>query len=527
MGKSRRLKAERRREQEFGHPPTTRTADAQPVAAQPVAAPPRAATELSAVQPETSAAAVQAARATPARAVSTGAPSLSLTALRASADRTSLLLLAVAVGSWIASHFVPNGGLAALLGITWACSGVLLGWRVPAAGALLALATAPFISGPLVQPIAEFLRAVPIWGSFARLITDRLIAGRYAPDGFAPNAVVTLGAVAGIALFPLTRITAQAAGHGSASSVFVEMFVIAGGASVFFASWIVASHLSRADIDRVIRALPIPFAAAVATALLAWLSVPIVSNFAFDGITFGRLSGLGFPTPTAMGLAVATPLVVGTLWSRSRVAAIGIGAAALLAIALTESRGPVLALIAGSLVALIVRTGTLRSINKFWLAAGGVGVFGALAAVLLSRYGSDLAEGRLPELGGDSDRVTSWLASFQVALQNPILGGGWTSVRFWSDGELGGRNVNFAHNLVLQGLADGGLPLGLAMLAVVITAIVGIWRLRDRISPAWIAAAVALLVCGIWDMPHLRTFGAAFGGLALGLVSRKDRTTKA
>jgi hypothetical protein len=63
------------------------------------------------------------------------------------------------------------------------------------------------------------------------------------------------------------------------------------------------------------------------------------------------------------------------------------------------------------------------------------------------------------------------------------------------------------------------------MLAVVITAIVGVWRLRDRLSPAWIAAAVALLVCGIWDMPHLRTFGAAFGGLALGLVSRKDRTT--
>lgn len=513
MGKSRRLKAERRREHESRQPQNI-----QPIAPQSDESPSASATTSA----STSASASASATTRPQTLIKS-----SLALPSNGSSRTDLILLAIAVTSWVAGHFVPNGGLAGLLGASWAVSGVLLGWRAPAGGALLALATAPFISGPLIQPIAEFMRAVPMWGAFARLITDRLIAGKFAPEGYAPSAAVTLGAVAAMILFPITRITAQVNGHGSASSVFLEMFVIAGGASIFFASWIVASHLSRASLDRVIRALPIPFAAAVATALLAWLSVPVISEFAFDGRMFGRLAGLGFPTPTAMGLAVATPLVVGTLWVRSRPVAIGLGAAALVAIALTESRGPVLALIAGCIVALLVRPGALRSINKFWLAAGGLGIIGALTAVIISRYGRDIAAGRLPGLGGDSDRITSWYASFEVALQNPLFGGGWTSVRFWNDGELGAHNVNFAHNLVLQGLADGGLPLGAAMLAVVIGAIVGIWRFRDRLSAAWIAAAVTLLVCGIWDMPHLRTFGAAFGGLALGIVSRKDRTPNA
>lgn len=504
MGKSRRLKAERRREHEAGSYTPAQTSASTPAS---VPTPPTATSgfTVSNVQPS----ATPAARATTPRT-------------EPAADLVTRGLLAIAVVAWVLGHLVPNGSLSAVLGAIWGTAGILLGWRSPAGGLLLGLALAPFISGPLFQPVAEFLRAAPIWGSLARLLTDRLIAGRFAPGRFAPSPALTLAATAAMILFPITRITAQANGHGSAETVFVEMLVIVGGASIFFASWIVATHLPRTDLQRVIRALPIPFAAAVATALLAWLQVPIISNFAFDGSTFGRLSGLGFPTPTAMGLAVATPLIVGTLWSRSRPAAIVLAAAALLTMGLTESRGPVIALIVASAVVFVMRGAALRSINKLWLAVAGAGGLSALAIVILSRYGRDISQGQIPGFGGDSDRVTSWIASLQVALQNPIFGGGWTSVRFWNNGELGERNVNFAHNLVLQGLADGGLPVGGAMLAVVIAALVGIWRFRRTLSPAWIAAAVALLVCGVWDMPHLRTFGAAFGGLALGLVSRRD-----
>jgi len=515
MGKSRRLKAERRREQGTGEfnqaQPTTGTPSNTPTA-------PTTSTPLNSNATNGSFSTRNPAAPTPPQRAAGGPKTRPLPAV----DRVTRAALITAVVAWVAGHVVPNGELAAVLGAVWGVAGIALGWRSPAGGLLLGLALAPFISGPLFQPVAEFLRAAPIWGSLARLLTDRLIAGQFAPGRFAPGVGLTLAATAAMFLFPITRITAQANGHGSSSTVLVEMLVIIGGASIFFASWIVATHLTRADVQRVIRSLPIPFAAAVGTALAAWLSIPIISNFAFDGITFGRLSGLGFPTPTAMGLAIATPLIVGTLWSRSRPAAIALAAAALLTMGLTESRGPILALIVAGAVVVVLRSSVLRSIKKIWLVAGAAGGFGALAIVIASRYGQQISEGRLPGFEGDSDRVTSWLASLQIALQSPLVGGGWTSVRFWNEGELGDKNVNFAHNLVLQGLADGGLPLGGAMLAVVLTALVGIWKFRKRLSPAWIAAAVALLVCGIWDMPHLRTFGAAFGGLALGLVSRKD-----
>jgi O-antigen ligase len=151
-------------------------------------------------------------------------------------------------------------------------------------------------------------------------------------------------------------------------------------------------------------------------------------------------------------------------------------------------------------------------------------VGGALAVVgvAIARYGKDLAAGTLPGFGGDSDRVTSWIAGLQIAFGSPLVGGGWTSVRYWNAGELGKVNVNFSHNIVMQGLADGGVPLGLAMLTLIITAITGIWRFRKSISPIWVVTAVTLLVCGAWDMPQLRTFAAVFGGVALGLVSRRD-----
>jgi len=42
------------------------------------------------------------------------------------------------------------------------------------------------------------------------------------------------------------------------------------------------------------------------------------------------------------------------------------------------------------------------------------------------------------------------------------------SVRGWNDSELGSRNVNLSHNMVLQGLADGGVPLGVALATVVL-----------------------------------------------------------
>lgn len=101
------------------------------------------------------------------------------------------------------------------------------------------------------------------------------------------------------------------------------------------------------------------------------------------------------------------------------------------------------------------------------------------------------------------------------------------SVRGWNEGELARKGVNLSHNMVLQGLADGGFVLGGAILAVIIGSIRSAWSRRRAIPIGFIAAAVAVIVCGLWDMPHLRSYAAVMGGLALGLVARKVEASDA
>ena len=133
-----------------------------------------------------------------------------------------------------------------------------------------------------------------------------------------------------------------------------------------------------------------------------------------------------------------------------------------------------------------------------------------------------LSSGTLPNLEGDALRVISWVAAIQIALAHPLTGGGWMSVRGWNDRELGSKNVNLSHNVFLQGLADGGVPLGVAVGTVLLSSARSAWMRRHKVPVYWVAAAVALFVCGAWDMPQLRSFAAVMGGLALGLVSRHD-----
>jgi O-antigen ligase len=104
---------------------------------------------------------------------------------------------------------------------------------------------------------------------------------------------------------------------------------------------------------------------------------------------------------------------------------------------------------------------------------------------------------------------------------NPLTGGGWFSLRFWNDRELGRANVNLSHNIILQGLSDGGFPLGIALAIIVIGSAVLMIRYWRSIPTEWKVAATVLLVCGLWDMPQLRAFGSLVGGIALGLVSRR------
>ncbi len=438
-------------------------------------------------------------------------------------------ILAVLTGAlWLSTHLVSD--YAPVTGVAYVVAAVLLGLLNPGLGAMFAVALVPFYGsggvvgqglGVVPQGLAELGRSAPILGAAARLLFDRFAQRGSGAAPWTPSRLMVGAAVAAMVLYPITRLTANGATWAPETRLIDETLFLFGAPVAMYAAWVVFSHLPRSAIERTMRLLPAFAAAALVVAVGAWAGLSLLDPFAFKGIVYGRLAALGYPTPTAMGIAITLPLAVGALWTRSRQ-----GAAALLlfgavVIFLTQSRGPLLALFVGAgAVALIG-----RQIPKRYIFAGVAASVTLFAILLLVRYPDllqKLSHLRLPKLYGDELRVISWVAAFQIALANPLTGGGWMSVRGWNDGELGGKGVNLSHNVVLQGLADGGVVLGAAIATVVLGSLRNAWGRRHKIPISWIGAAVVVVVCGLWDMPQLRAYAAVMGGLALGLVSRRD-----
>jgi hypothetical protein len=400
-------------------------------------------------------------------------------------------------------------------------SAIALGLLNPALGAGFAIVLVPYLGGNVSQGLGELLRSAPIIGAAIRLLVDRFSQRSGAGTPWAPDWRIVVAAIAAMLLYPLTRLTANGSEWATSSTLLDDTLFLIGAPVAMYAAWVTFSHLPRSAIDRVLSYLPAALTVALVVALAAWVGISLVDPLTFRGVVYGRLAGLGFPTPTAMGVAIALPLAVGLLWGTSRRWAAGLALIGVLVIVLTESRGPLLALFAAGAAALLLLRGVQRRVIVASIAVAVI----ALTALLTARYPDlidRLSSGTLPRFGGDELRVISWVAAIQITLAHPLTGGGWMSVRGWNDRELGSRNVNLSHNVLLQGLADGGVPLGVAIGTVLLSSARSAWIRRHKVPVYWIAASVALFVCGAWDMPQLRSFAAVMGGLALGLVSRHD-----
>ena len=424
----------------------------------------------------------------------------------------------VAVGLWFVIH-VATPQIGFFAGV-YALLVIAIGWFSPMLGAALAILLVPYrgADASLVFGPAEFLRAVPLWGAVARVVWDRF-RSRETVNRSAP--MLMLGAaLLGAFIAPLQRIVATAMGTFSENGQTLDMLGIFGTQSLFFGAWILGAHLSQAHTRRLAPIVAASLITALIVSLIAWIDLPLIGQIAFDGNVNGRLAALGYPTPTAMGLAISLPLAAFYLWRQSRGAGALLVGATFVAIIFTESRGPLLALFAGG-VAITLSVSTIQL--RWMLAAGAVAAVSGVGLVL-NRFGrqlDDLLAGNIPNIASDFQRVTSWYAGIQTALMNPITGGGWFSLRFWNDRELGRANVNLSHNIILQGLSDGGFPLGIALAIVVVGSAVLMVRYWRSIPTEWKVAATVLFVCGLWDMPQLRAFGSLVGGIALGLVSRR------
>lgn len=446
-------------------------------------------------------------------------PSTARTSSQLAGVPISWLLTTLAVSLWVGAHLL--GSYSYLAGVGYVVIGILLGLSNPGAATMMTVALVPFYGGEMSQGLGELVRAAPVLGSAARVLVDRVRSRGNSSAPWAPDARLVGMAVIIMLLYPLTRVIGDGTEWAPSTRLLDDVFFLIGAPVAMYATWVAVSHLPRVAIDRLTRLIPIALACALVVAIGTWAGLSLFDPFAFKGIVYGRLGALGYPTPTGMGIAIALPLAVGALWGRSHRAAIILGLLGIATIILTESRGPLIALVGAAATVALLSSGVPR---RYIL--GGAALLTSAVVVLLAIRFPDLLQRlshlRLPKLKGDEYRILSWIAGIQIALAHPLTGGGWMSVRGWNDGELGRKRVNLSHNIVLQGLADGGFLLGGAVFAVLAGSLRSAWSRRKAIPVYWIGAAVAVVVCGLWDMPQLRSFGAVMGGVALGLVARRD-----
>jgi hypothetical protein len=414
--------------------------------------------------------------------------------------------------SWFAGHFA--GPVSDIVIPAWVISGTALGLLRPRLGLIVTVLVVPYFGGATDPAPAELLRVIPILGSAVRVLIDQL---RRVPTPAAPRGEVVVLAVAAAVLFLATAFTAPIPREYAEGYVLVALPWLLAAPVAFLATWLVAAHADQLADDPIVDAVLVSTTVACAFALAAWLGAPWTAPFAFPADVSGRLAALGYPTPTGIGVAIALPFAVFAAHRRHLLAGIAVLVLGLVTVVLTGSRGPLIALGVGGLVAFAF-SGRLNP----RAALAGVGVaFVAGAGLVAVKYGTT-PQGILDALAavsvGDAQRVGSWGAAIEITLRDPLTGGGWRSLSRVP--EFAAIGIASSHNMILNGFADGGLPLGITFSGVVIYSLVIMWSNRHRIAPHVIAGATTLLVTGLWDLPNLRAYGAVMGGLALGLVAR-------
>jgi hypothetical protein len=436
-------------------------------------------------------------------------------------------LASIAFTCWLLAH-VP--ALVPVAIPAWVIMGLATGALVPWLGLLLTIAIVPFLGGAVDPLTGEVLRVIPIYGAAARVLLDRFVLWpRLGRPGMAgPPWWVVAAGVAALLLYAFTAQTGSAAVGGDALYLDSAIRWLAGGPMAMMAAWIAASHLvAGRDGKLTLTVLGVTVVACV-LALVAWAGVPGMELITFPGTVNGRLAALGYPTPTAMGVAISLPFAVaGALglsrWSRfsgwSRLApwiALGVIGLALVVLVLTWSRGPLIALGVGAVLAVLA---TGRVDRRLALVGAGAGVV-ALVGLVAVRYGTSpdaILAAINGSMGSDVDRVNTWIAAIAIAFSSPLVGGGWHSLE--RVGDFATRNVVYSHNILLHGFAEGGIPLGITNATVILYSAWKVGLGRHTMAPYLIAAAVTTLVCGFWDMPQVRSYAAVMGGIALGMAA--------
>jgi len=449
------------------------------------------------------------------RAGAANAPVAPPTGLSAVFARWDLWLAAIAAAFWLLGH-IP--ALAPLAIPAWILAGLLLGLLQPWLGLLLTIVVVPFLGGATDAQSGEVLRVVPIYGAAARVLLDRFVLGPSLgqPSRPGPPWWVVAAAVAAGGLYAYTAQTGSIAVGNDPLFLDSGLHWLAGGPIAMMAAWIAASHLV-AGRDRTLTNVVLGTTlVGCILALLAWIGIPGIDLITFPGIVAGRLAALGYPTPTAMGIATALPLAVLAAWRFRRWLAYVVIGLALVTMILTWSRGPLIAIGVGTVLAVLASGRVERRLRIAGLVVGAI----ALVALIAVRYGTNVGaviQAIAGSSGEDVDRVNTWIAAVSITLANPLVGGGWRSLERF--GDFAQRQIAYSHDIILHGFAEGGLPLGIANGTVILYSAWQVWKGRHTMAPYLIAAAVIFLVCGFWDIPQVRSYAAVMGGIVLGMAA--------
>jgi len=433
-------------------------------------------------------------------------------------------LASIAFTCWLLAH-VP--ALAPVAIPAWVIMGLALGFLVPWLGLLLTIAIVPFLGGAINPIDGEVLRVIPIYGAAARVLVDRFVLWpRLGRPGLAgPPWWAVAAAAAGTALYAFTAQTGSAAVGNDPAFLDSGLHWLAGGPMAMMAAWMAASHLVAGRDQTLTNVVLATTVVACVLALLAWIGVPGVDLITFPASIASRLAALGYPTPTAMGVATALPFAVAAALRYRRWLAFGVIGLALVTVILAGSRGPLIAIGVATVMA-VLASGRVE--RRFWFAGAAAGAI-ALAGLVAVRYGTNIdtiVQSISGQLYGDVDRIGTWGAGIAITIANPLVGGGWRSVERF--GDFAQREAAYAHDILLHGFSEGGLPLGITNATVILYSAWNVWRHRHTMAPYLIAAVVTFLICGFWDIPQVRSYAAVMGGIALGmaagpLIGRGDR----
>jgi tetratricopeptide (TPR) repeat protein len=326
--------------------------------------------------------------------------------------------------------------------------------------ALVALAPAAFLPGGLNRFVFLKVAMVAVAIALAAAGRRRGRLPRAIAAAVAAGALL-LAVAAGLSVAPAGAFFGRAPRY---EGIFI-LPVYAGAAAA--GAWLLGPAASRRALPWWLRALSLGVALVAFEAVLEAFGLrPLASNVARPGSLLGNASDEGAYGVLCLGILTSVAVRVRDRWAIAGAAASG------LVVVLSASRGALLgAAVALACIGVLVAAGRLRLLVLASLALLTVATF----AVPATR---DRVLGTSPLAGSTiSGRTLLWDESLHLVASHPVLGVGPSGYldalpaehdRQWQT-QIGPANPpDSPHDWILQAAADGGFPLALLAIGIVL-----------------------------------------------------------